>query len=96
MNASTILWKSAISGKTAAIVWAQVMVTLLRDAQGEPQYLIGTIIDITARKQAEEALRQSEQRFRDITENAAEWVWEVDAQGKYTLFQPGGGAIVGL
>jgi two-component system cell cycle sensor histidine kinase/response regulator CckA len=44
--------------------------------------------DITARKQAEEALRQSEQRFRDITENAAEWVWEVDAQGKFTYSSP--------
>jgi two-component system cell cycle sensor histidine kinase/response regulator CckA len=44
--------------------------------------------DITARKQAEEALRESEKRFRDITENAAEWVWEVDAQGKYTYSSP--------
>ena len=32
----------------------------------------------TERKQAEAALRESEQRFRDITEHAAEWVWEVD------------------
>ena len=45
-------------------------------------------VDITARKQAEEALRESEQRFRDITENAAEWVWEVDPQGKYTYSSP--------
>ncbi|HZE21841.1 MAG TPA: PAS domain S-box protein, partial [Desulfobaccales bacterium] len=44
--------------------------------------------DITARKQAEEALRQSEERFRDITENAAEWVWEVDPQGRYTYSSP--------
>jgi two-component system cell cycle sensor histidine kinase/response regulator CckA len=44
--------------------------------------------DITARKQAEEALRESEQRFRDIAEYAAEWVWEVDAQGKYTYSSP--------
>jgi PAS domain S-box-containing protein len=44
--------------------------------------------DVTARKQAAEALRQSEERFRDITENAAEWVWEVDLQGKYTYSSP--------
>ena len=42
----------------------------------------------TERKLAEAALRVSEQRFRDITENAAEWVWEVDSQGKYTYSSP--------
>ena len=45
-------------------------------------------IDITDRKKAEQALKESEQRFRDITENAAEWVWEVDPQGKYTYSSP--------
>jgi two-component system, cell cycle sensor histidine kinase and response regulator CckA len=44
--------------------------------------------DITARKQAEEALRESEKRFRDIIEYAAEWVWEVDARGKFTYSSP--------
>ncbi len=74
--------------KDGGVVWAQVMVTLLRDVQGEPQYLLATVIDRTARKQAEEALRESEKRFRDITEYAAEWVWEVDAQGKYLYSSP--------
>lgn len=40
------------------------------------------------RQRAEEALRESEQRFRDITENAAEWVWEVDCEGRYTYCSP--------
>ena len=40
--------------------------------------------DITDRKQAEAALRESEQRFRDISEAAGEFIWEVDAQGLYT------------
>jgi PAS domain S-box-containing protein len=29
------------------------------------------------------ALRESEYRFRQVTENAEEWIWEVDAEGKY-------------
>ena len=40
------------------------------------------------RQRAEEAVRQSEARFRDITENVAEWVWEVDPEGKFTYSSP--------
>jgi len=39
---------------------------------------------ITARKKAEGALKESENRFRDIADNAMEWIWEVDAQGRFT------------
>jgi PAS domain S-box-containing protein len=54
---------------------------------GEP-CLIGVSVDITERKRAEEALREREKRFSDIAENAMEWIWEVDATGKYTYSSP--------
>jgi PAS domain S-box-containing protein len=69
--------------KDGEVVWVNMMMAHLHNAQGESR-AVATTVDITARKRAEEALRESEQRFRDITENAAEWVWEVDARGKYT------------
>jgi PAS domain S-box-containing protein len=40
--------------------------------------------DVTDRKQAEASLRESEQRFRDISEAAGEFIWEVDTQGLFT------------
>ncbi|MFO1415408.1 MAG: PAS domain S-box protein [Burkholderiales bacterium] len=40
--------------------------------------------DITAAKQADLALLESERRFRDIVEATADWVWETDAQWRYT------------
>jgi two-component system NtrC family sensor kinase len=44
--------------------------------------------DITERRKAEEALRESNKRFTDIAENALQWIWEVDAKGKYTYVSP--------
>jgi len=48
----------------------------------------GAVLDITERVQAEMALRQSEERFRQVAENAREWIWEVDAEGLYTYASP--------
>ena len=40
------------------------------------------------RKRSEEALQKSEKRFRDIADNALEWIWEVDSNGKFTYVSP--------
>ena len=53
------------------------------DYQGRPA-VIGLVLDITARKAAEDMLRASELRFHDIVNASADWVWEVDAEGRYT------------
>ncbi len=43
-------------------VWADLHVTMLNETSGQPRSTIGIIIDITARKQAEEALKQTNRR----------------------------------
>jgi PAS domain S-box-containing protein len=57
----------------------------LFSANGELVEVIGTNVDVTERKRAEEALRQSEGRFRDYAETASDWFWEIGPDYKFTL-----------
>lgn len=48
--------------------------------------LIGTIVtfaDVSERKRMEQALRESESRFRAMAENSVDWIWSVDINGRY-------------
>ena len=50
------------------------------------QLLFSIIHDITERKEAEEALRQSEEKYRTILESMEEGYYEVDLAGNFTFF----------
>ena len=41
-------------------------------------------MEIAIRKEAEEALRLSEERFSQVALHSGDWIWEVDEQGRYT------------
>jgi PAS domain S-box-containing protein len=71
--------------KDGHIVWALLSVSVLRDEKGDPLYFISQIQDITGRKRAEEALKQSERLYRTVIEQAAENICLVDAETKRVL-----------
>ncbi|MAY67189.1 MAG: hypothetical protein CMM77_08685 [Rhodospirillaceae bacterium] len=48
--------------------------------------MIAVTTDVTDRHEAAEALRQSEQRFRDIAEIASDWFWEMDEDLRFSYF----------
>lgn len=69
--------------------WMHDRLKLLRDHAGNPLELIGSWIDITDRKRAEEALQKSEARFRQITETIEEVIWSADpAIGRMLYISP--------
>lgn len=49
---------------------------------------IATCSDVTERKRAESDLLKSEKRFRELTENTSDWVWEVDENMRYVYSSP--------
>ncbi len=59
---------------------------VLRDDDGRPVRVTGTALDATQRKQAEEALRHSEEKFRSVTETAMDAIVTADATGRITYF----------
>ena len=64
------------------VTWLQGNAVPLRDAAGELLGYIGTIADITARKEAEAALRNSERMYRAIGESIDYGIWVCDAEGR--------------
>ncbi len=60
--------------KDRSVVWVRDEAVLLRNEAGEPLYWQGVIVDVTDRKEAEEALRESEERLLALAEATFEGI----------------------
>jgi PAS domain S-box-containing protein len=54
-------------------------------ASGELLEIVVTGIDVTERRRGEQALRESEGKFRDYAETSSDWFWEIGPDYKFTL-----------
>src|SRR5207248_7133988 len=80
--------------KDGHTVWAHVRSNLLRDGAGEPLYFVSHVQDITQRKQAEEALRQSEERYFRLVELSHDGIL-IHSQGRLLFLNPAAAKIIG-
>lgn len=74
--------------KDRSVVWVAVTIVLERDAAGQPLYEIAVYDDITARKDAEAAVRESEERFRRTFELAGSGIALVGLDGRFLRVNP--------
>lgn len=81
-------FESQFYRKDGSVLWGSLNVRAVKDPAGTILYYEGTLMDITARKNAEEELKRSEEKYRNIFENAVEGIFQVTADGRYMSVNP--------
>ncbi len=75
--------------------WMRDELRLLRDEQGKPVEIVGYWVDMSERKRAEIALKQSEEKYRDLVENINDVMYSTDKSGIMTYINPVIESVIG-
>jgi len=75
-------WK--LIRKDGSDCFVETSVSLIRDSEGQPLGFRGIARDVSQRKEMEEALQESEAKYRDIFENSTDFVYTLDLEGNFT------------
>ena len=71
-----------------SIVWAHLTIVAMWEAEDSPKHHLTMVEDITERKRTQEELRDSEERFRSLYENATIGIYRTTPEGKILLANP--------
>jgi len=82
-------------GKDGRTVWIDDHTMAVRDDEYRPLFLQGYLIDVTARKESEQALRQSEEMYRLVVENSGDMINLHDLDGRIRYVSPATVAVLG-
>jgi diguanylate cyclase (GGDEF)-like protein/PAS domain S-box-containing protein len=81
--------------RDGALVWGQTGLSLVHDSRGQPLQFVAHVQDTTARRRAEEALRESEAKYRAIFDNAVEGFFQTTPEGRFIIVNPALARIYG-
>ncbi len=59
------------------------------------RYLLGIFHDVSERRAVEEAVRRSEEKYRNLVESTSDYIWEIDENARYTYVSPAVKALLG-
>lgn len=82
--------------KDGGVVWVNNSVAVIRRPTGEPFGVLSVTLDVTQRREDEEALRRSEETLRLATETAGMATWEVDLETLEGLWSPNRFDLLGM
>jgi diguanylate cyclase (GGDEF)-like protein/PAS domain S-box-containing protein len=74
--------------------WVDVSAYLIRDPSGLPTGLGGTLIDVTAQREAQELVRDSEERWRLLLESSGDGIYGIDLAGRCTFVNAAAAAML--
>ena len=71
--------------KDGRVIWGQLTGSVIRGAEDEPRLMIGMVEDVTERKRAEEALRESQDLLQAVMEGTTDAIYVKDLRGRYLM-----------
>lgn len=82
--------------KDGQTIWVNRTVSLVRDSAGNPLYHVRVMVDVTDRKQAEEAVMRDRTLLRTVVDNLPDRIYVKDSEGRYLLMNDTAKKIHGI
>lgn len=82
--------------RDGSLITVSLSAAPIRDASRKVKGIIGFLADITERKHSEEALKQAEEKYRTIFENAVEGIYQTTPDGRYLSANPALARMLGF
>lgn len=84
-----------VKDKDGSKIYCSLNCRLVKDGKGNPLKIVGAIINMTALHHSHEELKKSEERFRELYENANDIIWTSDLEGNFISMNPVAEKILG-